>query len=81
MAAYERSGMGRFGGEPGDVAKTIERAIKARRPRTRYPVTPSAHLILFARRLLTDRAWDAVVGRTFPRRADAEASTRAMTGV
>jgi NAD(P)-dependent dehydrogenase (short-subunit alcohol dehydrogenase family) len=67
MGAYERGGMGRFGGEPDDVAKTIERAIAARRPRTRYPVTPSARLIMVARRLLTDRAWDVVVARTFPR--------------
>ena len=67
IGAYERGGMGRFGGEPDDVAKTIERAIAARRPRTRYPVTPSARLIMLARRLLTDRGWDAMVARTFPR--------------
>lgn len=67
LGAYERGGLGRFGGEPDDVAKTIERAIGARRPRTRYPVTPSARLIMFARRILTDRAWDAAVARTFPR--------------
>jgi NAD(P)-dependent dehydrogenase (short-subunit alcohol dehydrogenase family) len=67
IRAYERRGMGRFGGEPDDVAKTIERAIAARRPRTRYPVTPSARMILFARRLLTDRAWDAMVARVYPR--------------
>jgi NADP-dependent 3-hydroxy acid dehydrogenase YdfG len=67
IAAYEPRGMGRFGGEPDDVAKTIEHAIEARRPRTRYPVTPSARLIMLARRLLTDRGWDAMVARTFPR--------------
>ena len=67
LGAYDRGGMGRFGGEPDDVAKAIERAIGARRPRTRYPVTPSARMIMLARRLLTDRGWDAMVGRTFPR--------------
>ena len=67
MGAYERSGLGRFGGEPDDVAKTIERAIGARRPRTRYPVTPSARMMMLLRRVLTDRAWDAIVARTFPR--------------
>ena len=67
ISAYEPGGMGRFGGEPDDVAKTIEHAIDARRPRTRYPVTPSARLIMLARRLLTDRGWDAMVARTFPR--------------
>ena len=53
--------MGRFGGEPDDVAKTIERAIKARRPRTRYPVTPSARIVLLARRL--PHGADAMVAR------------------
>jgi NAD(P)-dependent dehydrogenase (short-subunit alcohol dehydrogenase family) len=67
MGAYERGGMGRFGGEPDDVAKAIERAIGARRLRTRYPVTASARMIMVARRVLTDRAWDAMVGRAFPR--------------
>jgi NAD(P)-dependent dehydrogenase (short-subunit alcohol dehydrogenase family) len=67
VGAYERSGLGRLGGEPDDVAKTIERAIGTRRPRTRYPVTPSARLVLLARRLLSDRAWDAALARTYPR--------------
>jgi NADP-dependent 3-hydroxy acid dehydrogenase YdfG len=67
VGAYERGGFSRFGGEPDDVAKTIERAIAARRPRTRYPVTSSARIILLVRRLLTDRAWDAMVARTYPR--------------
>jgi NAD(P)-dependent dehydrogenase (short-subunit alcohol dehydrogenase family) len=67
VGAYERGGFSRFGGEPDDVAKTIERAIAARRPRTRYPVTPSARIIMLVRRLLTDRAWDAMVARTYPR--------------
>jgi NAD(P)-dependent dehydrogenase (short-subunit alcohol dehydrogenase family) len=67
VGAYEPGGMSRLGGDAADVAKTIERAIGARRPRTRYPVTPSARIILFARRLLTDRAWDAIVARTYPR--------------
>jgi NADP-dependent 3-hydroxy acid dehydrogenase YdfG len=67
IGAYERGGLGRLGGEPDDVAKTIDRAIRARRPRTRYPVTPSARLVLLARRLLSDRAWDAALARTYPR--------------
>jgi NAD(P)-dependent dehydrogenase (short-subunit alcohol dehydrogenase family) len=67
VGAYEPGGFSRFGGEPDDVAKTIERAIAARRPRTRYPVTPSARIIMFVRRLLTDRAWDAMVARAYPR--------------
>ena len=56
-----------LGGGPDTVAKTIERALSARRPRTRYRVTASARLILIARRLLPDRGWDALVGRAYPR--------------
>jgi NADP-dependent 3-hydroxy acid dehydrogenase YdfG len=67
IGAYERGGLGRLGGEPDDVAKTIDRAIRAPRPRTRYPVTPSARLVLLARRLLSDRLWDAALARTYPR--------------
>jgi NAD(P)-dependent dehydrogenase (short-subunit alcohol dehydrogenase family) len=57
----------RLGGGPDTVARTIERAISAKRPRTRYRVTPSAKLFLTVRRLLPDRGWDAVVGRTYPK--------------
>ena len=65
--AYE-SGFARLlGGDAEDVARAIERAVSASRPRTRYRVTPSASLFLTARRLLPDRAWDAVVGRSYPK--------------
>jgi NAD(P)-dependent dehydrogenase (short-subunit alcohol dehydrogenase family) len=58
--------LGKLGGGPGAVAKTIERALTANRPRTRYKVTPSARILMAQRRLLPDRAWDAVVGTSFP---------------
>jgi len=63
--AYEGP-LSRLGGGPETVARAIERAISARRPRTRYLVTPSAHLILAQRRLLPDRAWDAFMRSQFP---------------
>jgi NAD(P)-dependent dehydrogenase (short-subunit alcohol dehydrogenase family) len=59
--------LGRLGGEPDDVAKVIEEAIAASRPRTRYRVTASARLLLAQRRLLPDRAWDRVIGAAFKR--------------
>ena len=52
--------------EAGDVAKVIVRAAGARRPRTRYKVGMSAHVYSWMRRLLTDRAWDALMARQFP---------------
>jgi NAD(P)-dependent dehydrogenase (short-subunit alcohol dehydrogenase family) len=64
---YERGPLARLGGGPEAVAKTIERAISAAHPRTRYTVTPSAKLLILARRLLPDRAWDGLVGFFYPR--------------
>jgi NADP-dependent 3-hydroxy acid dehydrogenase YdfG len=61
------SALGKLGGGPDTVAKAIERAITARRPRTRYRVTASARFFMTQRALLPDRAWDAVVGTSFPR--------------
>jgi NAD(P)-dependent dehydrogenase (short-subunit alcohol dehydrogenase family) len=61
METYERGPISRLGGGPEAVAEAIERAISARSPRSRYAVTPSARLFLGLRRLLPDRAWDAVL--------------------
>ncbi|MFL5846557.1 MAG: SDR family NAD(P)-dependent oxidoreductase [Solirubrobacteraceae bacterium] len=58
--------MAKLGAGPEAVAKVVERAINARRPRTRYRVTPSAKILLNVRRLSTDRAWDRMVKGQFP---------------
>jgi NADP-dependent 3-hydroxy acid dehydrogenase YdfG len=58
---------GKLGGGPEDVAKAIGKAITARRPRSRYPVTLSARVFMTQRALLPDRAWDRLVGNSFPR--------------
>jgi NAD(P)-dependent dehydrogenase (short-subunit alcohol dehydrogenase family) len=47
--------------EPDVVAKTISRALRARRPRTRYATGGGAHVILFLRRILSDRAFDGLM--------------------
>ena len=59
--------MARLGAGPDAVARVIEKAITRRRPRTRYPVTPSARLAIAQRRLLSDRMWDRVIASQFPR--------------
>jgi NAD(P)-dependent dehydrogenase (short-subunit alcohol dehydrogenase family) len=64
--AYEGP-MAKLGAGPEAVAKVIEKAITARRPRTRYPVTISARFALVNHALLPDRGWDAFVGTQFPR--------------
>jgi NAD(P)-dependent dehydrogenase (short-subunit alcohol dehydrogenase family) len=64
--AYEGP-LAKLGGGPEVVARTIEKAISRRRPRTRYAVTPSARMILGLRTVLPDRGWDAFTGTSFPR--------------
>jgi NAD(P)-dependent dehydrogenase (short-subunit alcohol dehydrogenase family) len=59
--------MARLGAGPEAVARVIERALTAARPRPRYMVTGSARAGLLARRLLPDRAWDAAMRSQFPR--------------
>jgi NAD(P)-dependent dehydrogenase (short-subunit alcohol dehydrogenase family) len=63
---YHRGPISRLAGEPEAVAEAIERAISARSPRSRYAVTPSAHLFMGLRRLLPDRAWDAILRTSYP---------------
>ena len=64
---YERGPLAALGGGPETVAEAIERALSTARPRSRYTVTPSAKLLISARRLLPDRVWDALVGLFYPR--------------
>ena len=54
-------------GVPDDVAKAIEQAITASRPRTRYPITAAARTMMFLRRWLPDRGFDAMLRTQFLR--------------
>jgi len=56
----------RLGGGPETVAHAIERALTARRPKPRYPVTASARMFMGQRRLMPDRVWDAFLRTQFP---------------
>lgn len=47
---------------PLDVAQVIERALASPRPRTRYLIGAQAKLIHAARRILSDRAFDRLLG-------------------
>jgi NAD(P)-dependent dehydrogenase (short-subunit alcohol dehydrogenase family) len=64
--AYEGP-LAKLGGGPEDVARKIGKAISSRHPRARYPVTPSARMILGLHTLLPDRGWDAFTATSFPR--------------
>jgi NAD(P)-dependent dehydrogenase (short-subunit alcohol dehydrogenase family) len=56
----------KLGGGPETVADTIAKALTASRPKPRYPVTPSAHLMINQRRLVPDRVWDLMMRSQFP---------------
>jgi NAD(P)-dependent dehydrogenase (short-subunit alcohol dehydrogenase family) len=64
-SVYRNPLLARLGGDGDTVARAIERAIE--RPRPRVRVTPSAHLMLAQRRLVSDRMWDRLMATTFPR--------------
>jgi len=51
----------RRGSEPLVIARVIEKAIGAHRPNTRYAAGAGAKVILFLRRVLSDRAFDQLV--------------------
>jgi NAD(P)-dependent dehydrogenase (short-subunit alcohol dehydrogenase family) len=53
-------------GDPEDVAKTIEKAITAKRPKIRYTVTAVAMLLPKVRGALPDGAWDAFLRTQAP---------------
>jgi NAD(P)-dependent dehydrogenase (short-subunit alcohol dehydrogenase family) len=58
--------MARLGAGPEAVAAKIARALTARRPATRYKVTPSARMVMGMRRVMTDRMWDRFVRSQYP---------------
>jgi NAD(P)-dependent dehydrogenase (short-subunit alcohol dehydrogenase family) len=66
VGAYE-GGMSKLGAGPEAVAKVIERAITARRPKPRYVVTASARVMIGLHGVMTDRTWDRFLSSQFPR--------------
>jgi NADP-dependent 3-hydroxy acid dehydrogenase YdfG len=65
QAAY-KGPMVKLGGGPEAVAKTIGKALKSSRPKPRYAVTPSAHLVINQRRFMPDQLWDLMMRTQFP---------------
>jgi NAD(P)-dependent dehydrogenase (short-subunit alcohol dehydrogenase family) len=56
----------KLGGGPEKVADAIADALDADRPKARYKVTPSAHLLIGQRRITPDRVWDLMMRAQFP---------------
>jgi NADP-dependent 3-hydroxy acid dehydrogenase YdfG len=58
--------MVKLGAGPEKVAEVIAGALRAEHPKARYPVTPSARLMIGQRRLMPDRLWDLAMRTQFP---------------
>lgn len=58
LADFDRPGRA---GRPAEVARAVVRAVRAKSPAARYPVGGGAWPILAARKVLPDRAFDALV--------------------
>ncbi len=65
--AYTTPPLSWMAGTAEDVARVVEKAITARRPKARYKVAASAHMLMTQRKLSPDRVWDAFVGTQFPK--------------
>lgn len=65
--SYVQGPLARWGGSPEDVAAVIETALRARAPKARYRVTPSAGLLMSLRALVPDSVWDGFLARSYPR--------------
>ncbi len=58
--------MSKLGAGPDKVADTIAKAVTSKRPKARYPVTASAHLMINQRKFTPDRLWDVMMRAQFP---------------
>jgi NAD(P)-dependent dehydrogenase (short-subunit alcohol dehydrogenase family) len=61
-----RGPMAKLGAGPEAVANTIAKALSSRRPKARYPITPSARLMITQRRFTPDAVWDLMMRAQFP---------------
>jgi NADP-dependent 3-hydroxy acid dehydrogenase YdfG len=58
--------MAKLGAGPEAVANVVAKALSAKRPKARYAVTPSAHLMINQRRITPDRIWDLMMRAAYP---------------
>ena len=64
-SAYEGL-LGKTAASPEGIAKLIGKAIASPRPRTRYVKPMTTRVLLFAKRVLPDRAFDAILRTQYP---------------
>lgn len=66
LGIFDQNPLGKLGGKPEDVANIIKKAITIKKPKARYKVTLSAHLLIAQKKLMPDWAWDAFLAANFP---------------
>jgi NAD(P)-dependent dehydrogenase (short-subunit alcohol dehydrogenase family) len=64
VRAHREGAVGILG--PEDVAKVVAKAVRARRPRSRYRIGLQAYLAPLIRRLAGDNVWDALMAQQVP---------------
>lgn len=64
--AYEKGPLAKLASTGEDVAKSIAKILQSKRPKARYVVSPSAHVLLSQRAMMTDGMWDAFLRTQFP---------------
>lgn len=64
--AYEGA-LAKLGSSPAKIARVIERAITASRPKPRYRIGMDARSVIVLRRVLSDRLFDAFLRSQYPR--------------
>ena len=64
---YQKGALAKLGGGPDSVAKAVQKAITAKHPPLRIRVTPSAHVLIGTRGMMSDRMWDRFLATQFPR--------------
>ena len=65
-AALENLGVDGLGVPPSVIANAIVKALRAKRPKTRYAAGQYAKPLLFLRWLLSDRMFDRLISRMSP---------------
>jgi NAD(P)-dependent dehydrogenase (short-subunit alcohol dehydrogenase family) len=64
--SYDKGALAALGGSPDQVAAVIARALTVPKPKTRYRITASAHLLMTQRALMSDAQWDGFLKGNFP---------------
>jgi short-subunit dehydrogenase len=63
---YEKGMTAMLAGDSVDVAKTIDKAIRAKKPKIRYTVSASATALMTQKKMMTDGMWDWFCRQNFP---------------